>query len=61
MDSKTGTNGDVISISKNGVKTGLLSIPLRNMHSDVEIVDTRDINLLCDLLEAYILKGGILQ
>lgn len=58
MGSRTGTNGDVISISKSGVKTGLVSIPLRNMHSDVEIVDISDIENVCDLLENYILKGG---
>lgn len=58
MGGRTGTNSDVISISKSGVKTGLVSIPLRNMHTDVEIVDTKDIENVCDLLEAYILKGG---
>ncbi len=58
MGSRTGTNGDVISISKSGVKTGLISIPLRNMHSDVEIIDIKDIENICDLLESYILKGG---
>lgn len=58
MGGKTGTNGDVISISKSGVKTGLVSIPLRNMHTDVEIVDLCDIENVCNLLEEYILKGG---
>lgn len=58
MGSRTGTNGDVISISKSGVKTGLVSIPLRNMHTDVEIIDIKDIENVCDLLENYILKGG---
>lgn len=58
MGGRTGTNGDVISISKSGVKTGLVSIPLRNMHSDVEIIDLKDIENICDLLEKYILTGG---
>lgn len=58
MGGRTGTDCDVISISKSGVKTGLVSIPLRNMHTDVEIVDINDINSVCDLLENYILKGG---
>lgn len=60
MVGRTGTNGDVISVSKSGVKTGLVSIPLRNMHTDVEIVDTKDIESVCRLLEQYILKGGAL-
>ncbi len=58
MSGRTGTNSDVISISKCGVKTALVSIPLRNMHSDVEIVDIKDIENICNLLEMYILKGG---
>lgn len=58
MGGRTGTNGDVISISKSGVKTSLVSIPLRNMHTDVEIVDIKDIENVCDLLLKYILKGG---
>lgn len=58
MDGRTGTNSDVISVSKSGVKTGLVSIPLRNMHTDVEIIDLKDIENVCDLLENYILKGG---
>ena len=60
MGGRTGTNGDVISVNKSGVKTGLVSIPLRNMHSDVEVIDLKDIENVCDLLEQYILKGGAL-
>ena len=58
MGRSTGTNSDVISINKSGVKTGLVSIPLRNMHTDVEIIDIKDIENVCNLLENYILKGG---
>lgn len=58
MGGRTGTNGDVVSISKSGVKTGLLSVPLRNMHSPVEIIDIKDIENVCNLLENYILGGN---
>ena len=58
MGSRTGTNGDVISVSKSGVKTGLVSIPLRNMHTDCEIIDIKDIENICELLEKYILGGN---
>ncbi len=58
MGGRTGTNGDAVSVSKSGVKTGLVSIPLRNMHSDVEIIDINDIENVCDLLEKYILGGN---
>ena len=57
MGSRTGTNGDVVSVTKSGVKTGLVSIPLRNMHTDVEIIDLKAIENVCDLLEKYILGG----
>lgn len=61
MGSRTGTNGDVISVSKGGVKTGLVSIPIRNMHTDTEVLDIKDIESVCDILEKYILSGGVMD
>ncbi len=58
MGGRTGTDADVISVSKSGIPTALLSIPLRNMHTPVEVIDIRASENLCDLLEAYILGGG---
>ena len=58
MGQSTGTDADVISITKSGVKTGLVSIPLRNMHTDCEVISLSDIMSVCDLLEAYIKEGG---
>ena len=58
---RTSTDADVISISRDGVKTSVLSIPLRNMHSSVEILDLGDLYAVCDLLEKYILKGGVMD
>jgi endoglucanase len=43
MSAKTGTNADIIGITKSGVKCALLSIPLRNMHTPVEVVQLSDI------------------
>ena len=57
----TSTNADIISVTREGVKTGLVSIPLRNMHTEVEVVNTKDIISVCDILEAYILSGGIMN
>ncbi len=59
MGSKTGTNADMISINREGVRCGLLSIPLRNMHTEVEIIDLADLQSTCDLLYAYIMSGGV--
>ena len=61
MGGKTGTNADVISVSRGGVKSCTVSIPLRNMHTEVETLSLQDLNSVCDLLEKYILSGGLLN
>lgn len=61
MGGKTGTNGDEIVTSKGGVVTALLSLPIRNMHSPVEIVAPEDIENTAKLLCEYIKsEGGVL-
>ena len=56
MGSRTGTNADDIAMSRGGKKTALLSIPQRNMHTAVEIVDLDDIESTAQLVAAYILS-----
>lgn len=56
MSGRTGTNADNICNSKGGVKTALLSIPLRNMHTPVEVVSLKDVRLTADLISAFILS-----
>lgn len=58
MGGATGTDADVISVTREGIPSGLISIPLRNMHTPVEVIDIKDIVGVCDILEAYILSGG---
>lgn len=60
MGGRTGTNADVISVSRGGVKTCTVSIPLRNMHTENEVISISDLYSVCDLLEKYILSGGLL-
>ncbi len=50
----TGTNADVISISEFGIKTALISIPQKYMHSPIEVVDTTDIENVSKLIVSYI-------
>lgn len=57
MGSATGTNADVIGISGVGVETGLISIPLRYMHTGVEVIDTADLENCARLIALY-LEGG---
>lgn len=59
MNSSTGTTSDVITSSKCGVTGGILSIPMRYMHTPVEVIDTTDIEFTAKLLSLYILSGGI--
>ncbi len=54
MGGSTGTNADVITISRSGVKCALLSIPLRNMHTCCELVDLKDVESVIDLMTAYV-------
>ena len=58
MNGKTGTNADVISVSKSGIPTGLISIPIRNMHTPTEIVSISDIETTAQILVSYIISGG---
>lgn len=54
--SHTGTNADVISICEYGIRTALISVPLKYMHSPIEIADINDIEAVADLIAAYIRK-----
>lgn len=59
MGGDTGTNADSIAVSKVGVPTGLISIPIRYMHSPVEVVDISDIELTAKILSEYVKKEGL--
>jgi endoglucanase len=53
MGGRTGTNADVIATSRYGVKTGLVSIPLKYMHTPVEAVSVEDVENTARLIAAY--------
>ncbi len=59
MTGLTGTDADVITVTNTGVPTALLSIPLRYMHTPIEMVDIRDIEAVGELMAAYIQEGSI--
>ncbi len=61
MGGNTGTDSDAITVTRSGIACGLVSIPQRNMHTPCEVVDLKDIEAICDLLEKYILSGGALN
>ncbi len=48
----TGTDADAVHISRGGVPTGLVSIPIRYMHSPVELVQLDDVHTCARLIAA---------
>lgn len=52
----TGTDANVIQISSGGVKTGLVSIPCRYMHTPYEMVSIEDARNAANLLKKYSLQ-----
>ena len=53
----TSTNADRYSVSRSGAKTCTVSIPLRNMHTPVEVIDMSDVEMTAMLLAAFIKEG----
>ena len=49
----TGTDADAVHISRAGVPTGVVSIPLRYMHSPVEMVQLDDVEACASLLAEF--------
>jgi putative aminopeptidase FrvX len=52
----TGTDADAVHISRGGIPTGLLSIPLRYMHSPVELVQLDDVQACARLIAAVAMR-----
>jgi len=49
----TGTDADGVQFARSGIPTGLVSIPLRYMHSPVEMVDLADVEAAVELIAAF--------
>lgn len=52
----TWTDADPISQTRGGVPIGVVSVPTRYLHSSVETLSLKDIDLTVDLLTEYIIK-----
>lgn len=57
MGGTAGTNADSIGISRGGVRCAMLSIPERNMHTPVEIVDLEDLENTARLIAEYVRRA----
>jgi endoglucanase len=49
----TGTDADGVQFARSGIPTGLVCIPLRYMHSPVEMADLRDVEATVELVAAF--------
>jgi putative aminopeptidase FrvX len=49
----TGTDADAVHIARGGIPTGVVSIPLRYMHSPVEMVQFEDVENTAKLIAAF--------
>ncbi len=52
----TSTDADAVYLSRRGVATGVVSVPLRYMHSPVELADPEDIERAVQLVVAFALR-----
>ena len=59
MSSETGTNADRFSVNKGGVKAVTLSIPLKYMHTPVEVIPLSDVENTAQLIAAYLQEVNI--
>ena len=53
LTNRTHTDADVVHISRAGVPTGLVSVPLRYMHSPVELASLDDLEAVISLVVAF--------
>ncbi|MEG2054449.1 MAG: M42 family peptidase, partial [Oscillospiraceae bacterium] len=59
MGGRTGTDADVVAMSKNGIKTALLSIPQRYMHTPCEVVSINDVKTVIDLIYEFAKEASV--
>lgn len=58
MGGATGTDSEALAVSRGGKRTALLSVPLRNMHTPVEVVNLKDIESTAQLMAQYVINSG---
>lgn len=57
MGGRSGTDADVIAVSKSGIPSCTVSVPLKYMHTPVEAVDMRDIENTAALIAEFCERG----
>ena len=54
----SGTDADEIQTTREGVATGVISLPLKYMHTPVEVIDLRDAEAIVDLIAGWLEDFG---
>lgn len=54
MGGTTSSNADVISVLQTGIPTAFIAVPQKYMHSPVEVVNTKDVEAVANLIAEYI-------
>jgi len=55
LPGSTGTDTDVIQVTRSGVATALISIPNRYMHTGSEVVSLKDIDQAAEVIARFVL------
>ena len=58
MNGRTGTHADELAVALGGVTAGLVSIPLKYMHTPAEVIDCQDVENTARLLYTYLVRKG---
>lgn len=58
MESHSGTNAWPMQISREGVATAVVSLPLKYMHTPIEVVNRADMESVARLLAAFVSEPG---
>ena len=58
LSGPSGTDAWAIQVSREGVLTGLVSLPIKYMHTPVELMDISDAEAVVKLLTEYVLTFG---
>ena len=59
VPSRSGTETDIVQIVSEGIKTGLVSVPILNMHSPSEVVNIKDVESSAKLLSMFALNMSL--
>ena len=58
MEGHTGTNGWHMQVSREGIPTSVVSLPLKYMHTPIEVLESGDMEAVARLLAAFTEKLG---